>query len=82
VYATGDVSFNIIWPIQLVEGSKPELNPQSDDANVVVAIKDEYETAVLMGGRIYGRPKENRCRHVLAKWTNATPRCTIDKYTF
>jgi SET domain len=49
VYATGEVSFNIIWPIQLVEGSKPELNLQSDDANLVVAIKYEYDTAVLMG---------------------------------
>ncbi|KAG7340641.1 SET methyltransferase domain containing protein [Nitzschia inconspicua] len=49
VYATGDVSYNMIWPLQLVEGSKPELNLQSDDANIVVAYKYEYDTAVLMG---------------------------------
>jgi hypothetical protein len=38
VYATGDVSFDIIWPIQLVEGSKPELNLQSDDANNILSL--------------------------------------------
>ncbi|KAL3919282.1 MAG: hypothetical protein SGILL_003832, partial [Bacillariaceae sp.] len=49
VYATGDVSFNMIWPILLVDGSKPELNLQSDDGNIVVAYKYEYDTAILMG---------------------------------
>ena len=49
VYATGEVAFNIIWPIVLVDGSKPELNLQADDANTVIAIKYEYDTAVLMG---------------------------------
>jgi hypothetical protein len=49
VYATGDVAFNMIWPLLLVDGSKPELNLQSDDGNVVVAYKYEYDTAILMG---------------------------------
>jgi len=49
IYATGEVAFNIIWPIMLVNGSKPELNLQADDANTVVSISYEYDTAVLMG---------------------------------
>ncbi|KAL3925864.1 MAG: hypothetical protein SGILL_000113 [Bacillariaceae sp.] len=49
VYASGDVSYNIIWPLILVDGSMPELNLQSDDGNIVVGYKYEYDTAILMG---------------------------------
>jgi hypothetical protein len=49
IYATDNKAYNIIWPIVLVDGSKPELNLQADDANTVISIKYEYDSAVLMG---------------------------------
>ncbi len=48
IYATGEVGFNIIFPIITVDGSKPELEIQSDNADVVVAIKYEHDRAIVM----------------------------------
>ena len=44
-----DVSFNMIWPIITVNGSKPELDIQSDDANIVISVHYEEDVAILMG---------------------------------
>ena len=60
IYATGEVTYNIIWPITLVNGSLPELNLQADDGNIVISINYEYDTAILMGdwGYHYTSPIE------------------------
>jgi hypothetical protein len=49
VYASGGTSYNIIFPLELVEGSKPELNLLADDANTIISVHYEYDTALLMG---------------------------------
>lgn len=49
VYATGELGFNIIFPVVVVPGARPELDVQSDDNNVVVSVKYEYDTAIVMG---------------------------------
>eukprot|EP00543_Licmophora_paradoxa_P002973 CAMPEP_0202453364 /NCGR_PEP_ID=MMETSP1360-20130828/11353_1 /ASSEMBLY_ACC=CAM_ASM_000848 /TAXON_ID=515479 /ORGANISM="Licmophora paradoxa, Strain CCMP2313" /LENGTH=148 /DNA_ID=CAMNT_0049072433 /DNA_START=8 /DNA_END=451 /DNA_ORIENTATION=+ len=49
VYATDEKAVNLIWPIIVVDGSKPELDVQSDDANIVISINYEYDTAIIMG---------------------------------
>lgn len=55
IYATGEVGFNIIFPIVTVDGSKPELDIQSDNADVVVAVKYEHDRAILMSDWGYHR---------------------------
>ncbi len=47
VYATGEKGFNTIWPIVIVNGTKPELDIISDDANIVLSINYEHDVAVL-----------------------------------
>jgi len=59
VYATDEKGFNIIFPIVLVNGSKPELDIQSDDANVVTAVNYEFDTAVVMGDYGYHKTSPN-----------------------
>jgi hypothetical protein len=55
IYATGGTAFNLIFPIITVEGSKPELDIQSDNADIVVAINYEHDRAVLMADWGYHR---------------------------
>lgn len=49
LYGTGNAGFNILWPLLLVNGSKPELMIQSDDANIVIPVNYEYDTAIALG---------------------------------
>lgn len=53
VYATGEKGFNMIWPMVIVNGSKPELDVVSDDANIVLSINYEHDVAVTMGDWVY-----------------------------
>lgn len=53
IYATGEKAFNMIWPIVIVNGSKPELDIISDDANVVLSTNYETDVSVLMGDWVY-----------------------------
>jgi len=53
LYKTGGKSFNIIWPVITVNGSKPELDIISDDPNIVVSIKYMYDRAAVMGDWAY-----------------------------
>jgi hypothetical protein len=56
VYATGEnKGFNILFPIITVNGSHPELDVQSDNADRVVAIKYEHDRAVVMSDWGYHR---------------------------
>jgi hypothetical protein len=48
VYATGEVGYNIIFPIVTVDGSKPELDLQSDNADIVVSVKYQHDRAFVM----------------------------------
>ena len=48
VYATGEKGFNIIFPIYVVDGSKPELDIIGDDANIELAVKYNYDEAIVM----------------------------------
>jgi hypothetical protein len=61
VYATGEKGFNIIWPIKVVNGTRPELNVQTEDANVVVAVHYAYDTAIIMGD--WGYHSTNRANY-------------------
>jgi hypothetical protein len=49
IYATGGKGLNIIWPLIVVNGSKPELDIHSDDANVMISVKYEYDKAFVLG---------------------------------
>ena len=49
VYATGEVGFNIIFPVLLVPGTPPELDVQADDHNIVLSVNYQYDTAIVMG---------------------------------
>ena len=53
IYATGEKGFNMIWPMLLVNGSKPELDVISDDANIILSINYEPDVAVTMGDNVY-----------------------------
>jgi len=55
VFATREKGFNIIFPIVTVDGSKPELDVQSDNADVVVAVKYEHDRAFVMSDWGYHR---------------------------
>jgi len=48
IYATGEKAFNIISPIYVVEGSKPELDIIGDDPNIELAVKYNYDEAIVM----------------------------------
>jgi hypothetical protein len=53
IYASGEKGFNMLWPIVLVNGSKPELDVISDDANIVLSVKYEPDVAVTLGDWAY-----------------------------
>jgi len=59
VYASDEKAFNIIFPIVLVNGSEPELDIQSEDANVVTSVNYEYDTAIVMGDYGYHKTSPN-----------------------
>jgi hypothetical protein len=59
VYATGEKGFNMIWPIVIVNGTKPELDIISDDANIVLSINYEHDVAVTMGDWVYHKTSPN-----------------------
>jgi len=59
VYATGEVGYNIIWPIMVVDGSKPELDIQAEDANVVVSVNYEYDVAYVLSDWGYHKTSPN-----------------------
>jgi len=53
MYGTGNSGFNILWPYILVNGSKPELLIQSDDANIVLPVHYKYDVAFALGDYAY-----------------------------
>jgi hypothetical protein len=55
VHSTGNKGFIILYPYVLVEGSKPELDVQARDANIVVAVKYEPDVAIVLGDYGYHR---------------------------
>jgi len=55
IHSTGNKGFNILYPHVLVEGSKPELDIQARDANIVVAAKYEPDVAFVLGDDGYHR---------------------------
>jgi hypothetical protein len=63
VYATGEKGFNMIWPIVIVNGTKPELDIISDDANIVLSINYEHDVAVTMGDWVYHKTSPNDYQH-------------------
>ena len=48
VYASGEKGLNIIFPIVTVDGSKPELDIQSDNTNIVTSVKYTRDLAYIM----------------------------------
>jgi hypothetical protein len=54
--------FNMIWPIVIVNGTKPELDIISDDANIVLSINYEHDVAVTMGDWVYHKTSPNDCQ--------------------
>ena len=50
LFATGNKAFTLIFPLILAEtNDQPELQIQSDNADIVVPIKYQFDRAVLMG---------------------------------
>ena len=49
IYATGDKSWNIIFPLITVEGTDPELNIMSEDMNTIVGVHYLKDIAYAMG---------------------------------
>jgi len=48
LYGTDGKGFNIIFPMITVDGSSPELDIQSDNADVVVAVKYQHDRAFVL----------------------------------
>lgn len=61
IYATGDKSWNIVFPLITVEGSDPELSIISEKMNTVVGVNYLKDVAYLMGdfGYHQTRPKKD-----------------------
>ena len=59
VYAVDGKGFNIIWPLLVVNGSQPELDIVSDDANIVLSVNYEYDVAYIMGDYGYHKTSPN-----------------------
>mmetsp|Transcript_19058 Transcript_19058/g.32757 ORF Transcript_19058/g.32757 Transcript_19058/m.32757 type:complete len:157 (+) Transcript_19058:2-472(+) len=49
IYATGDKSWNIIFPLITVEGTDPELNIMAEDMNTIVGVHYLKDVAYAMG---------------------------------
>lgn len=49
IYATGDKSWNIVFPLITVEGTDPELDIMSEDMNTVIGVHYLKDVAYAMG---------------------------------
>lgn len=49
IYATGDKSWNIVFPLITVEGTDPELDIMSEDMNTVIGVNYLKDVAFAMG---------------------------------
>ena len=60
IYATGDKSWNIVFPLITVEGSDPELSIISEKMNTVVGVNYLKDVAYMMGDFGYHQTRPKR----------------------
>jgi hypothetical protein len=60
IYATGDKSWNIVFPLITVEGSDPELSIISENMNTVVGVNYLKDVAYMMGDFGYHQTRPKR----------------------
>ncbi|CAB9501132.1 Guanylate cyclase [Seminavis robusta] len=59
VYASGKKAYNLIFPIITVDGTKPELDVISDDANIEISVKYQHDVAYVLGDWGYHKTSAN-----------------------
>jgi hypothetical protein len=60
IYATGEKSWNIVFPLITVEGSDPELSIISENMNTVVGVHYLKDVAYMMGDFGYHQTRPKR----------------------